>query len=837
MSHDHTMLAATVSQAGKPLGANIEVTLSNDLARLLSQQLYSSPLKAIEELVVNAYDADASECRVFVPAPSDTARRFVLIYDNGTGMDYDGLKQLWQIGRSNKWAEEDLTKRFKRKQIGRFGIGKLATYTMANSLTYLTKSEHSGDDVLSVSIDFRQFVSEKLPNKLVVHRIEDWQEVTKHPDLAVAAEAAGVDLDDLPSLSSWTIAFLEDLKEDNEIKIGRLERVLRTAMPLRSGFDLYLNRDSIESSKLEFERVVEFGLEELPESRLDNLSTATGKEWRITEGKLTTEQFPSGIVGHVFMTPSTLTGKSDDLSRSHGFFVYVRGRLINEEDPLFGLRPLSYKFFHRLHAVIEADDLHAVITAPREGIEESTKRDHFEMLLAEVFREGRERYGAFEAEKEKENKRQNEGNRNFVNPSLVEYPLADALSFRKEDEQEAEADGGWFYLKLDPKRDTSVLIRDLYAESVEAPQRREYKYIYTDTGSQSRLVKFDPTTSTFEINEAHEFIKHYDDEGRSRALLEDVVTAEALLEVYLREAGVRASKVGEVLERPDTLLKSLAKDRPYSLSALANALRDAGADEHDLEIAIVAAARSLGFVATHISGAGEPDGVAQYINYPEGERKIILEAKSSAEVPSLGSIDFAGLHEHMTDKRYGADGCLLVAPSYPGSSKEEDAAAATRAEQQQISCWTVEQLARFVEFAEHKKLTATDVLAIVLNHYSPGSVTEAVDELLRAREFDGPELYRAIISSLRELENKMPHHTVRTVDNIHTALAMAAFDGISKAKVKDAVEDIARSSQGALLLRDERLIVSTSLDEIERRVLSLTGDAGQPRRPSHFRGD
>ena len=43
----------------------VTVKLSNELVRLLSDQLYQSPLKAIEELVVNSYDAGAAVCRLF----------------------------------------------------------------------------------------------------------------------------------------------------------------------------------------------------------------------------------------------------------------------------------------------------------------------------------------------------------------------------------------------------------------------------------------------------------------------------------------------------------------------------------------------------------------------------------------------------------------------------------------------------------------------------------------------------------------------------------------------------------------------------------------------------
>ena len=124
MKPDSNLVAdalAELTQVGEP----IEVSLSNELVHLLSDQLYQSPLKAIEELVVNAYDADATECRIFVPVLSDRTRNYIVVFDNGVGMDREGLTDLWQIGRSNKRTEE-IERRRKRKQIGKFGIGKLA---------------------------------------------------------------------------------------------------------------------------------------------------------------------------------------------------------------------------------------------------------------------------------------------------------------------------------------------------------------------------------------------------------------------------------------------------------------------------------------------------------------------------------------------------------------------------------------------------------------------------------------------------------------------------------------------------------------------------------------
>src|SRR5436305_9196579 len=96
----------------------VKVRLSNELVHLLSDQLYQSPLKAIEELVVNAYDAGAKVCRLFVPDSAELAqqngRKFVIVFDNGTGLSTAGMVDLWHVGRSNKRTEE-VRKRTGRK--------------------------------------------------------------------------------------------------------------------------------------------------------------------------------------------------------------------------------------------------------------------------------------------------------------------------------------------------------------------------------------------------------------------------------------------------------------------------------------------------------------------------------------------------------------------------------------------------------------------------------------------------------------------------------------------------------------------------------------------------
>jgi len=601
-------------------------------------------------------------------------------------------------------------------------------------------------------------------------------------------------------------------------------------MPLRSGFHLYLNGDEVVSSKEAYPKVVEFNIAELAKNRLKALRKKTGEAWHVENDSLVSGSFPSGISGTVFVTERSLLGKSDDIKRSHGFFIRVFGRLVNEVDPLFGLKPLVHQTFNRFRAEIEADDLDKELKASRETIEESKWKETFRVLLREVFNEADSRYQKHCEDDEAKNGKHKEGEKVVVAPHLVEYPIADALTIPAVDSVGQEADDSWFYLDVADQADLTKLVETLYTVP-----RDKYHYQLTQEGTTARLVRFDPATSVFWINEDHDLAREYVRGGQARFFLEDFVTAETLLEVYLRESQIPPHVIGNILERRDALLRSLVKDHPYSLSTISSLLRDAAVDEHELEVAIVVAVRALGFVATQISGPSKPDGLARFIDYPDGEKIITLEAKSSEDVPSLGAIDFAGLHQHMVDEE--ANGCLLVAPDYPGSSRNDDAQAAKRAQEQHISCWTVEQLAQFIEAAESRQLTARSMLDIVLNYYSPIEVTKALEKHLKEPTWDSRALYCAILGALRQLEKRLKD-SPRTVDMVATTVSsMAEFADVGQEEVRKAVQELASASQGGMTYRaeNETLVIHVSHDELGRRLGGLTKQSGEPRKLSSFK--
>jgi hypothetical protein len=312
----------------------------------------------------------------------------------------------------------------------------------------------------------------------------------------------------------------------------------------------------------------------------------------------------------------------------------------------------------------------------------------------------------------------------------------------------------------------------------------------------------------------------------------------------MREAGVDPHVIGDVLERRDMLMRSLAQDRVYSLDAIAQSLLDSVDSEYDLEIALVAAARALGFNAKHISKSGEPDGLARFNDYRVAETKITFEAKSSEWTPSLGALDFAGLAEHK--ERYQAEGCLLLAPSYPGEKRsrkrndgEEDqkSAVESRADANQISCWTIDDLARVVRAAESHQITAAQVLEIVLEQFKPKDVKIAVEQLLTCNNMRA--LYSEILNALRDLSrnNRLPG-SVRTVQHVAAALALQSkVQSLGDDQVRSALVDMANASRGVLRVSDNSIILSGDLEELERRLSAMTGEPGQPRRLGTFRDD
>ena len=121
--------------------------------------------------------------------------------------------------------------------------------------------------------------------------------------------------------------------------------------------------------------------------------------------------------------------------------------------------------------------------------------------------------------------------------------------------QGTETDKSFFYIEAidTATSEFNELIKSLHTTT----SRQEFHYVYRAAGRTERLVKFNLQTSTFWLNQDHELILEYAEDNQSKRLLENLVTAEVLLEIYLRESKLPSHIVDNVLERRDGLLRKL----------------------------------------------------------------------------------------------------------------------------------------------------------------------------------------------------------------------------------------------------------------------------------------
>lgn len=110
----------------------IPITVDKSHITVLGEKLYAESIELLRELVNNAFDADATEVRVEV-----TPER-IAVADDGTGMDYQGLIQYFNIGSPGKRIQ-NRSPRFHRVRIGQFGIGKFSSLTIAQRFEVLTR--------------------------------------------------------------------------------------------------------------------------------------------------------------------------------------------------------------------------------------------------------------------------------------------------------------------------------------------------------------------------------------------------------------------------------------------------------------------------------------------------------------------------------------------------------------------------------------------------------------------------------------------------------------------------------------------------------------------------
>jgi len=716
-------------QSGKET-SKIDVRLSYKIVRLFSEGLYASPNKALEELVANSFDAGAQRVAVFLPANFHDQDATLAVLDDGEGMDAEGLKQHWLIGKSVKRDLAVLPRG--RSQIGKFGIGKLATYVLANRLSHISKK---GGKYYATSMDYKavddrgdEETEPKAPIKIALREltadqaksaIKPWTELP-------AFQKTGIKLFGTGSPPSWTLAILSDLKgKVHEIQRGTLSWVLRTALPLRDDFAIYLDGNKLEPSKAGKGRIKTYVLgkdiTELPKPAPD-VDVFEDENAEDPKGRFGFDHKVLGrMTGYAETYRDLLTGKSDEIGRSHGFFVYVLGRLINVRDGHFGIPPdeLRHGTFGRLRVVIHMDGLDDFLQSDRERIREGPALADAQNILRAIFNRLRADLEKVDAGEEPGAKLA----RNLASSptSLARRPIIEMARAAFEGKVKSR------FIAL-PTTSTPQQREKLLAD-LEAKADRPEEFIagidfVYDATTDDGIAVYDTATNRLRVNGLHPFIGAFFDEFTSKSSglpLELFAMAEVLLESHLHQAGLKQGAIDSVMETRDQLLRYVAQQsgRRTALT-VANGLRQARNDEAKLEVEVVEAFRSLGFDATRVGGNGKPDGVARAHLSAASDGKprryaVSLEAKSKKKEGSklkTKTLGVSTIARHRDDSN--CDHATVVAPAFdhsPGKNsalakelKDDRTNSQAKGTPRTITAIHVDDLARLVQLRPVKRL-------------------------------------------------------------------------------------------------------------------------------------
>jgi hypothetical protein len=115
------------------------------IVELLSKQTYQKSFSAaIRELVSNSYDADA----LSVSISYDKVFSYIEIVDDGNGMTRTEFEKYLTIAGTKQ--DSPLSRKYKRKKIGQFGVGFLSIFPFCESLEITTTAENSTEVLRAV---------------------------------------------------------------------------------------------------------------------------------------------------------------------------------------------------------------------------------------------------------------------------------------------------------------------------------------------------------------------------------------------------------------------------------------------------------------------------------------------------------------------------------------------------------------------------------------------------------------------------------------------------------------------------------------------------------------
>lgn len=825
----------------------IDVKISHRIIQLFSEGLYSSPNKAIEELVSNSFDAGAENVHILLSPDLHDSSATIVVIDDGEGMNNEGLKKHWIIGASNRRKDASS----KRKPIGKFGIGKLSTYVLASKLTHISKS---GETYYAATMDYSGMESNaednskgvfneqtiEIPLRTLTERqaqevVQRW--VTGEREGYQALKLFGGD-----ASKSWTVAIMSNLKDmGKKVKIGRLKWVLRTAMPQRSDFHLFLDGEPItppetdESlEKLVIGKDVVHMSKPCPEELIKREDSDEPEDSVHRYGLYDDDGLLGRITGYIEIFEKEIDRGKDKFGQSNGFFVYVRGRQVNVDDLGFGIERnlLQHGTFSRFRMVVHVDSLDDALRSSRESFRQGDLYEGVQNFLRAGFNLARNRL--VEHDRKQTPAARISASISSAPGSMTRKPLLSLAHMIAENKVVP------FYLRF-----PSHLSAEEQAEFLETLKQQSEGALLRSTelsvlDSREGLAVFDIHQGTLLINSSHPFVaafQEYFTDPRKNLPLEMLAMSEILMEAHLYHMGVDESVIRDTIGRRDELLRQFVRSSARRTAGMiALALTEARDDKNELEEEMRAAFEAMGFAnVIRIGGKGEPDGTAEaHLAAAEDgtvqRYKVGLEAKSGGRVTAK-RLGVSGIGRHM--EKHNCDHHLVIGNSFSTSTGEDSASVQEiktyrednrkKDSEKTITLMHIDDLARLIRIVSTKRVGGLSRLRTLFrNCITPEECKEWVDGL----ESETPENwpYREILETIWERAEKHPDTAIE-YSAVMTALEFRnpPID-ISKKDLIDCCRSMQVMARGVVFARDNTVEIDRRPDLILEDIKAALGE-------------
>ena len=287
----------------------LEMKVNLNVLEHLGMNLYSNVPAVLSEIVANSWDADATEVTIRI----DEKEKSIEIRDNGTGMSRDDvIDRFLMIGfqRRNKQHRS----RLGRAPMGRKGIGKLSSFSIANKITVHTKSE---TDSTAFSLDAKKIKEEAKSDSIDTYQPSELSWDVNSPSIQ----------------TTGTLVRLTDLKigvTKNTIE-GMRQRLARrfTVIGARYKFNVSINDRRVEANDRGYQKNVEFvWIYGDIEDEENSFSTASENEKKHCEDTINPEISIRGWIGTVKNSGLLKAEGGENLNR---IAIYMRGKLAQED--------------------------------------------------------------------------------------------------------------------------------------------------------------------------------------------------------------------------------------------------------------------------------------------------------------------------------------------------------------------------------------------------------------------------------------------------------------------------------------------------------------------------